>query len=150
MAGKNQLLLHDWKALKQLWLSQCSQEQDLFWDLLWDRVEPLGRKVKWHICAKNVAWLFCSFCLWAKSPKYQLLQGQLVTGAAELTAKHFLRVCVVRLNFCGNCPVSGRSWSHSMVLSVGVFMGSLPSLWLFSTSTELTGSLMMLRPLSLY
>lgn len=103
----------------------------------------------------SLQWTWLGFSdlllLRAEPAKYQHLQGQVISKAADLTAHRFLRVYVVRLSFCGNCPVSERSWSHSTVpLSVGVLVSFLPSLWLLSTSTELARRLIILRPLSLY
>lgn len=129
----------------------CSQKKDLLWYLLWERVGPLEEKAKWHLCNNpDMFFLFLMF-LSAQSSKYQHLHSQITPRPAELMAKHFLSVCLLRLNFFGNDTVSESSWGHSIAfVLVGVLMRSLPSIWLLSTFTELIRSLAMLRPLFLY
>lgn len=152
MAGKkNQLLIHDWKAFRHLWLSHCSQKKDLLWYLLQESVEPLEEKAK--MTSLQQAWHVFSvpMLLSAQSSKYQHLHSQIASRPAELVAKHFLRVCLLRLNFFGNYPVSESTWGHSIFfVLVGVLMKSLPSIWLLSTFTELIRSLVMLKPLTRY
>lgn len=107
MAGKNQLLLHGWKAFIQLWLSLCSQKKDLLWYLLWERVGPLEEKAKWHIFAMTMTWFFCSYAF--VSP-------------------------IIQISACAqpDCPkpsrTNGKTFSKGLSCEAELF-GELPSFW---------------------